>query len=64
MKSYWVVEVTEDDSTFFALKFGEEAQFAEQEYAEQFAEEVLEHYESKGKEVSICVAYVSGGSNE
>lgn len=63
-KDYWVVEVTEAGKTFIAHDWESEARFAEQKYAQYFGEEVVEYYESKGKDVSIRVVYVSGGSNE
>lgn len=44
---YWVVEVTDKVGTYFASKpYGyDEARFATQEEAEDFAEEVLAHLE-------------------
>ena len=62
--NYWVVEVTEDDKTFIAHDWESEARFAEQKYAEYFGEEVVDYYESKGKDVTVRVVYVNGESNE
>lgn len=61
---YWAVEVTDGAMNFIAHDYDGEARFTEWLYAQYFGEEVVDYYESKGKDVTVRVVYVNGESNE